>query len=131
MTVRQMDTNSEYLMMALRKYGHHVFAKYNKKEDINNIYIGRGSIFGNKFIPKNKSIEERIKVCIQYRDYLLETIKEGNNEILIQSIKNLKDKNVICYCSNGTTHIETGAKFCHGHVIMNISDYLNKIHSKK
>lgn len=33
-------------------------------------YIGRGSILGNPFVMNNQSIEERNRVCNEYKKYI-------------------------------------------------------------
>lgn len=106
--------------------GHRVFAKYNKNIDDKNVYIGRGSIFGNPFkVSVKNNLNERVRVCIMYADYLLKLLDSGENEELINSIKNLHGKNVVCFCASGKTHYSEKNKYCHGHVILAFSEYLN------
>lgn len=72
---------------------------YNTKDFI---YIGRGSKWGNPYKMKNSSEAEREKVVREYYKYLKNTPK------LLNSIKELKNKKLGCYCS---------PKLCHGHVL--------------
>ena len=98
----------------LNLYGKQVWGKWNAPKE-NSVYIGRGSIFGNPYPMKNKSDEERIKVILLYKKYLVKRIKEDCDY-----------KNLICFCSNGTNSLHNGAKYCHGHILKAMSDYLNK-----
>lgn len=41
------------------------------------------------------------------------------------SVKALANKNLVCFCSNGTNNLELGAKYCHGHVLKAMAVYLN------
>lgn len=128
-----MDSNInpkhlEYLNTLVAKYGSRVFSMRNKKPDADNIYIGRGkgSILSNPFFTKdNKTLEDRINNCISYRRWIANVINTNSNPELIQQIKNLKGKNVICWCSNGTECVASGAKYCHGHIILAVCDHLN------
>ena len=42
----------------------------NKYKEANYYYIGRGSILGNPFVMNNQSIEERNRVCNEYKKYI-------------------------------------------------------------
>lgn len=119
-------TDVDYLNMVTNRYGNRVFAQYNKEADENNIYIGRPSELGNPYMTNDsKTIEDRISNCIKFRNNLFTIIRADVNPGLIEQIKNLRDKNVICWCSNGTDSITKGARYCHGHVLLYASDYLN------
>ncbi len=39
--------------------------------------------------------------------------------------KELANKNLVCFCSNGTNNLELGAKYCHGHVLKAMAVHLN------
>ena len=72
----------------------------NIKTEVYDIYIGRGSPYGNPFkIGIDGNRDEVIK---KYHNYLI------NNSDLIKKIQNLKDKKLGCYCS---------PEPCHGDVI--------------
>ena len=119
-------TDLEYLDDIVNYYGHRVFAKYNKVVDKDNIYIGRPSILGNPYmIRDSKTLEDRIDNCIKFRNNLFNIINTNSNPKFIEEVKNLANKNVICWCSNGTNSVARGARYCHGHVLLYACDYLN------
>lgn len=71
------------------------------KRDQYDVYIGRGSKWGNPFhIGKDGSREE---VIAQYRAYL------WGNEELMNSLSELEGKRLGCYCA---------PKACHGDVLV-------------
>lgn len=73
------------------------------KDTITNkdVYIGRGSIWGNPYkIDKNNTREDVIK---KYKDYLYK------NKYLLAKLPELKGKNLVCFCSPLP---------CHGDVIL-------------
>lgn len=63
-----------------------------KKTKDYDIYIGRGSIWGNPYRMDNKSLKERNRVCDLYIEYFW---KSG----LYKNIHQLKEKILGCYCS--------------------------------
>lgn len=83
------------------------------------IYIGRkntqynleASIFANPF-PLNDSNNREI-VLEQYKKWIWKQILDGN--ITKEQILELKDKNLVCYCS---------PKLCHGMVIKKLIEYI-------
>lgn len=79
--------------------------KYDKDYDV---YIGRGSKWGNPFIiGKNGTREE---VIILYEKWLLK------NELLILDLKELRGKKLGCFCYPSP---------CHGDVLIKlIEDYI-------
>ena len=124
-----MCKDIEYLDSVVAKHGHRVFAMYNAKVSDTNVYIGRGrgSIMGNPFATNDsKTLQDRIDNCIAYRNHMFQVVRTNSDPQLIQAIKDLKGKNVICFCSNGTDSVSKGARYCHGHIILNICEYLNK-----
>jgi hypothetical protein len=68
--------------------------KKTKKYDV---YIGRGSKWGNPFQMKNPSQEERNRVCEEYEAYFKTTD-------LIKDIRGLRGKTLGCYCSPQRCH---------------------------
>ena len=117
----------EYLDRLVSDYGHRVFARYNANDPFNDVYIGRPSILGNPFMTTDsKTLQDRIDNCIKFKFYLHDIIKNNSNPVLISAVKALKGKNVVCWCSNGTTHVSEGARYCHGHVLLSACDYLNQ-----
>ena len=115
-------SNIDYLDGILEKYGKQVFSIRNAPKDA--IYIGRGnnSIFGNPFPMHGE--ETREQVCIDFRKWLVEKIK--NDKAFANKVKNLKGHNVKCFCSNETNSKKSGARWCHGHILLACADYLNK-----
>lgn len=79
-----------------------VVNKYKSEYDV---YIGRGSIWGNPFVMQDR--EDRARVITSYRKYLWEQIKQGKitKEMLIA----LDGKRLACYCA---------PQACHGDVIV-------------
>ena len=63
----------------------------NLKKDKYYIYIGRGSKWGNPFIMKNYSKEERNRVCEEYEKWFWTTD-------LPSQLHELKGKTLGCYC---------------------------------
>ena len=107
----------DYLESILNQYGQYVFGKWCAPKD--GIYIGRGSQFGNPFPMKSEA--DRVKVCLQYHNYLREKVKDPEFR---QAVKALKGKNVVCFCSNGTCSRKEGARYCHGHVLQYFAHHL-------
>ena len=69
------------------------------------VYIGRGSIWGNKYcIGKDGTREE---VIVKYIDWILEKIKTDEN--FKEKMKSLRGKRLGCWCS---------PKECHGDVLV-------------
>lgn len=106
----------------IEKYGQYVFGKWCAPDEA--IYIGRGSIFGNPFPMQNKSHDERLRVCMEYRTYLANKI--ATNPAFANEVRKLYKKNLVCFCSNGTQSIESGARFCHGHILQAAAHYLQE-----
>jgi hypothetical protein len=83
------------------------------------IYIGRGSYWGNPFIMKDKSLEERNRVVEDYRQYLWKKVKSGDSTLIKQTELLLKEEltwdavYLSCFCH---------PLGCHGDVIV---QYLN------
>jgi len=69
-------------------------------KEANDIYIGRGSKWGNPFVIGRDGSREL--VIAKYKEYIL------NKPELMEDIKSLKNKNLVCFCS---------PKACHGDVI--------------
>ena len=70
-----------------------------------NIYIGRGSIWGNPFVIGRDG--NRQEVINRYRNYILK------NKDLMDKIPTLKDKVLGCWCK---------PKACHGDVLKEIAE---------
>lgn len=80
----------------------------NKKKEPFDVYIGRGSKWGNPFPVLNYSKEERDRVCDEYEKWFWTTD-------LINDIHELKGKTLGCFCK---------PKRCHG-------DFLAKLANSK
>jgi len=80
------------------------------------IRVDRMSALGNKFIMRNKSDEERDRVCDLYEVWFKEQI-ENNNMLVLKELryiwKMLKKSNVVlmCWCGDKRCHSETIIKF--------------------
>ena len=82
-----------------------VVNKYKKKFDI---YIGRGSIWGNPFkIGPDGSRQEVIE---KYRQYILK------RPLLISQLHHLKDKRLGCFCA---------PQACHGDVLVQLIEEMD------
>lgn len=113
---------NEYLDNLLEKYGHLVWNKWNAPE--NAIYIGRGSLYGNPIpLTDPKDPQERIEVILQFQRYLTRRLKE--DAIFAGAVKSLKDYDLKCYCSNGKSSIDEGARYCHGLILLHAADLLH------
>lgn len=84
----------------------------NKRNEPYDVYIGRGSNFGNPFTHiKTKQtkaefvVKSRKEAIEAYRSYLL------SNPELLEEIKQLKGKTLGCFCK---------PKSCHGDIIVEV-----------
>lgn len=80
----------------------------NLRKEKYDIYIGRGSKWGNPFIMKDWSDKERNRVCDEYEKWFWTTD-------LPNQIHELKDKVLGCYCK---------PKRCHGDFLANLANKL-------
>ena len=80
----------------------------NLKKEKYDIYIGRGSKWGNPFQMKNWSDEERNRVCDEYEKWFWTTE-------LPNHIHELKDMTLGCYCK---------PKRCHGDFLAKLANDL-------
>lgn len=82
-----------------------VLNKY-KLDGKSGVYIGRPSKWGNPFtIGKDGTREEVVE---KYRHHI-----ENNQQLKCDVIRELKGKNLICFCS---------PKLCHGHILLRIAN---------
>lgn len=90
----------------------------NKYKQPYDVYIGRGSKWGNPFthIPTGTKAEfvvgSREEAVEAYEKWLL----EGTGQYLLGDIHELKDKTLGCFCK---------PKSCHGDVLARLADNLN------
>ena len=114
---------NEYLDELLAKYGHLVWNKWNAPP--NAIYIGRGSLYGNPIPLTNpKDQNERIEVILQFQRYLTHRLKE--DAIFAGAVKLLKCQDLKCYCSNGKSSLDEGARHCHGLILLHAADLMHQ-----
>ena len=92
----------------------------NIKKKKCDVYIGRGSIFGNPYthlpIGNTKAqvqVESREAAIEEYRKYFYHRIETDQN--FLDEVLRLKDKILGCYCS---------PKKCHGDIIV---EFLEKL----
>lgn len=78
----------------------------NKMKNDFDIYIGRGSKWGNPFNMKNQSQTERDRVCKEYEKHFWDSN-------LIDSIGELEGKVLGCYCT---------PKRCHGDFLAKLAN---------
>jgi len=69
----------------------------NLKTEKYDVYIGRGSKWGNPFPMKNRSRKERDRVCDKYEKWFWTTDLPGQ-------IHELKNKTLGCYCKPERCH---------------------------
>lgn len=106
----------------LEKYGHRVWNKWNAPEY--SVYIGRGSLYGNPIPlldPKNET--ERIECILEFTEYLGRRIQA--EPAFAGAVMSLRNQNLKCYCSNGKTSKDDGARYCHGLVLLYAADLLH------
>lgn len=63
----------------------------NLKKESYDVYIGRGSKWGNPFVMRNNSQTERDRVCEEYEKYFWTTD-------LPNQLSELRGKRLGCYC---------------------------------
>lgn len=113
---------NQYFNELLVKYGHLVWNKWNAPTDA--IYIGRGSLYGNPIpLTDPKDPQERIEVILQFQKYLTRRLKE--DAIFAGAVKSLKGYDLKCYCSNGKSSLDEGARYCHALILLHASDLLH------
>lgn len=86
----------------------------NRCRENEDVYIGRGSIWGNPFVLHHES--DRELVISQYRRYLWDCIKTG--KLKRKDFENLEGKKLGCFCK---------PKKCHGDIIVNVCKNLDKV----
>ena len=83
----------------------------NMKDSEYDVYIGRGSKWGNPYTHKKTKtkaefvVETRAEAISKYREYIL------NNNELMDSLDELKGKKLGCYCK---------PKSCHGDILVEL-----------
>jgi len=79
----------------------------NNASDLDYVYIGRPSKWGNPFVIGRDG--NRDEVVRKYLDYILE------NKELLKDLPELKGKNLGCYCA---------PQLCHGDVLIELVEYM-------
>ena len=87
----------------------------NLRKERYDVYIGRGSKWGNPFQMANHTEEERNRVCDEYEKYFWSI---G----LYKYIDELKGKTLGCFCKPKRCHGDFLAKVANGEI--NIEEYL-------
>lgn len=77
----------------------------NLRKERYNVYIGRGSKWGNKFVIGEDG--DREEVIAKYREWILRNIE------LLSCLGQLKDKILGCYCK---------PLACHGDILVELVD---------
>ena len=90
-----------------------VVNKRTHKPTKNDVYIGRGSIWGNPFIIGKDG--SRYDVITSYRHHI--RIKLMHNQPLVDELKALKGKTLVCYCAPLP---------CHGNVLEGLIEQLEE-----
>ena len=118
--------SKEYLDHLVNKHGDKVYARYNAPKGLDTVYIGRGSVFGNPFkTGESKTLQDRMDNCMRFRRYL--TAKINIDPRFREEVKNLLGQTLVCFCSNGTRSLDDGARYCHGHILVAATTYLNSV----
>lgn len=88
-----------------------VVNKYTHVPDkTRDVYIGRGSAFGNPFPINNATGDTRDAVCDKYEFYFDETLKDPTasltvaTQMLLETLKSGKDINLVCFCNPRRCH---------------------------
>ena len=82
----------------------------NKRDSKYDVYIGRGSRWGNRFVIGKDG--DRNEVIEKYRVWLWNEIKEGR--VSKKDLRELKNKKLGCFCK---------PLACHGDVLMKAIDW--------
>lgn len=81
----------------------------NKKKENYDVYIGRGSKWGNPFVIGLHGTRD--EVIEKYRNWLL------HNPVLVSQLKELDNKVLGCYCK---------PLKCHGDVLVELLEYMKQ-----
>lgn len=69
----------------------------NRKTSDFDVYIGRGSKWGNPFVMRNYSNSERVRVVQAYKELLWNQIQQG--AVSKQDLIELNGKRLGCFCA--------------------------------
>lgn len=92
----------------------------NKYKEEYDVYIGRGSVWGNPFshLPETKALYKvgtREESVSSYKDYLWHQMKEGF--ITTDMLRSLKGKKLGCFCK---------PQSCHGDIIVKAVEWVTR-----
>lgn len=85
----------------------------NKYKDSFDIYIGRGSVYGNPFVIGKDGTRE--EVIAEYKHYLWRLFCDG--DVTKEQILELSGKKLGCFCK---------PQACHGDMIVKLFEYVVK-----
>lgn len=93
----------------------------NKYKEEYDVYIGRGSVWGNPFshLPETKAlfkVDTRDEAVVSYKDYLWHQMEEGF--ITRDMLRSLNGKRLGCFCK---------PQSCHGDVIVKAVEWIMRI----
>lgn len=114
---------NQYLDELLTKHGHLVWNKWNAPTE-STTYIGRGSLYGNPIpLADPKDLKARIEVIHEFQRYLARRLRD--DAIFAGAVKSLKGRDLACFCSNGKSSLDEGARYCHGLILLHAADLLH------
>jgi hypothetical protein len=87
----------------------------NKYKESYDIYIGRGSTWGNPYAINESVGDTRDVVIEKYRTHLFNQLKQGN--IKVEQLRELNGKTLGCFCK---------PKPCHGDIIVKAVEWAMK-----
>jgi hypothetical protein len=95
----------------------------NKRKSRYDVYIGRGSIFGNPYSHKSGTlakfiVKNREEAILKYKEYFYNRLETDDDFLL--KVGALKGKILGCYCR--PTNGFRGKLLCHGQIIAGFLD---------
>lgn len=104
--------------MACLRSGDSVCTVVNKYKEEYDIYIGRGSVWGNPFshLPETKAlykVDTRDEAVASYKEYLWHQMREGF--ITRDMLRSLSGKRLGCFCK---------PQSCHGDMIVKAVEWV-------
>lgn len=84
------------------------------KRDPHDVYIGRGSVWGNPF--KIGTHGTRAEVLRKYKEYLL----RGEGRHLLHRIGELEGKTLGCFCAEAGGFTTDDETVCHGQLLLQL-----------
>jgi hypothetical protein len=88
----------------------------NRLKEEEDVYIGRGSIWGNPFKLEKDTEAERKRVIQLYSDYFWDKVKTG--QFTVEMLLELDGKRLGCFCK---------PKLCHGDIIVDAVNWAKTI----